>query len=124
MGTELNFSPLSPMYWLGPDSGFANIAQFFDGINIPQQWITNKLAQTSEYIEDKRIEGQKWVSDKFLDIQENSREYLAELRNKGGMLVGETSDRVKSFVMNNKLFTLASFGLLFGPTVAALAMPI
>ena len=123
MSTKLDFSPLSPMYWLGTDSGFANIAGFFDGIKVPQQWIDNKIAQTSDYIEDKKIESQKWIGDKFLDFQENSREYIGKLRNKGGMLVGETSDRVKTFVMNNKLFTLASFGLLFGPTMAAIAWP-
>ena len=123
MSTKLNFSPLSPMYWLGADSGFANIAQFFDGINVPQDWIDGKMVQASDYIEDKTIEGQKWFGDKMLDFQEYSREKFADVTNRGGMLWSEAKDKTKTFVMHNKLFTLASFGLLFVPTMAAIVWP-
>ena len=124
MGTKLNFKPLGPRFILGEDSMFSGAARFFEGITVPQQWIQDKVEQTGEFIEDKKIELQKKLDEKMLDLTENSRKYIARLRHRGGMMMGNTTDRVKMFVGNNKLFSLASFGLLFGPTIGAIAWPI
>ena len=123
-GTKLNLKPLGARFILGEDSMFAGTARFFEGITVPQQWIKDKVEQTGEFIEDKRIELQKKLNVKMMDLKEDSLEYLGKLRNRGGVMAGKAMDKTKQFVWNNKLFSLASFGLLFGPTIGALAFPI
>jgi len=121
--TRLDFSPLSPTYWLGSNKGFASLAQFFDGINVPQEWINDKISQTSELIEEKRTELQQKFNKKMLELQEDAKDYLGELRNRGGIAISNGWEVTKTFVKNHKLFSLGCFGLLFGPTIGAIAFP-
>ena len=96
---------MGPRFILGENSMFAGTARFFEGITVPQQWIKDKVEQTGEFIEDKRLELQKKLNEKMMDLKENSLEYLGKLRNRGGVIMGNAKDRTKQFVLNNKLLS-------------------